>query len=303
MLNKVIASVIPFFPRKFIWLFSRRYIAGETLADAVRVSKELNDEGIEVTLDLLGEFQTSEDKIGFYKSEYLKAIEAVEKNGLKASFSVKPTMFGLLIDKESCYRHIRDIILLASGCGRMVRIDMEDSHCTTLEIELFRKLQNEFPQHVGLVFQAYLHRTLDDLKGLSNLNINGTNVNIRLCKGIYVESGDIAYKNRNEINNHFTEDLDYLFRNDFFAAIATHDKLLVNKAYDLIEKYCVSNDHYEFQMLYGVTPELRKSIVEAGHHMRVYVPFGKDWMNYSTRRLKENPRMVSHIIKALFVRM
>ena len=188
---------------------------------------------------------------------------------------------------------------LASLNG-FIRIDMEDSPCTDLEIELFRKLKAEFPANVGLVLQAYLKRTSDDIKEMMDLNSAEIPLNFRLCKGIYVESESIAYKKYEEINMHFLEDLEFMLKNKIYAGIATHDKPLVDGAYELIGKYNVPKNMYEFQMLYGVTPKLRESIVNAGHTMRVYVPFGKQWFGYSTRRLKENPKMASHIIKAIF---
>jgi proline dehydrogenase len=177
---------------------------------------------------------------------------------------------------------------------------MEDSSCTDYEIELFRKLKIEFPGNVGLVVQAYLKRTLKDLEEMMDLNSSSIPLSYRLCKGIYVEPEAIAYKKYEEINQHYLEDLEFMFRNKVHAAIATHDKSLVEGAYKLIEKYKVPSGMYEFQMLYGVTPRLRETIVKDGHIMRVYVPFGKQWFGYSTRRLKENPRMASHIIKAIF---
>ena len=174
--------------------------------------------------------------------------------------------------------------------------------CTNLEIELFRKLKKDFPNNVGLVVQAYLKRTIQDLKDLKDIHSSQTPLNFRLCKGIYVEPEAIAYKKYLEINEHFLADLEYMFANGYYPGIATHDKPLVEGAYELLEKYKVSKSMYEFQMLYGVTPELRKSILAKGHSMRVYVPFGKEWFGYSTRRLKENPKMASTIIKAIFVR-
>ncbi len=150
--------------------------------------------------------------------------------------------------------------------------------------------------------QAYLKRTLDDLKKLLDLNSKEIPMNYRLCKGIYVEPAEIAFKKYEEVNQHYLEDLEFMFQNGIYACIATHDKPLVEGAYKLIEKYKVPSNMLEFQMLYGVTPELRDSIVGKGYTMRVYVPFGKQWFGYSTRRLKENPKMTSHIIKALFVR-
>ena len=179
---------------------------------------------------------------------------------------------------------------------------MEDSQCVDKEIKLFRRLKDEFPKNVGLVFQAYLMRTLDDIKELEDLNTVSNPVNYRLCKGIYVEPAEIAYKKYAEINEHFLNDIEYMFSKNMYPGIATHDKPLVKGAYKLIEKYKVPKEMYEFQMLYGVTPELRKSIVEKGHRMRVYVPYGSQWFAYSTRRLKENPKMASLIIKALFHR-
>jgi proline dehydrogenase len=179
---------------------------------------------------------------------------------------------------------------------------MEDSRCVDLEIELFRKLKKEFAENVGLVLQAYLRRTISDLETMSDLNSPELPLNFRLCKGIYIEPANIAFKEHQVIREKFIEALDYMLRNKIYVGIATHDKFLVDHANELIVKYQVPKNMYEFQMLYGVTPELRSGIVEKGHRMRVYVPFGKKWFAYSTRRLKENPKIASHIIKALFIR-
>ncbi len=302
MFNKLVAGLLPYMPKDFVWLFSKRYIAGKTLEDAIRVSKELNEKGIMVTIDVLGEFIKNLDEAERNKKEYLEVIETVEKHGINGNYSLKPTMFGLLIDKEICYQHIREIVAKAASYNNFIRIDMEDSQCTDLEIELYRKVKKEFPANVGLVVQAYLKRTLNDLKNLMDIHTDENPLNYRLCKGIYVEPKEIAYKDHDEINRHFLEDLEFMFQNHVYPGIATHDKFIVEGAYKLIEKYNVPKDKYEFQMLYGVTPELRQSIVEKGHRMRVYVPYGEQWFAYSTRRLKENPRMAWLIIRALFVR-
>lgn len=302
MFNKFIAWLLPFFPKSFVWLFSKRYIAGTKIEDAIRVSRELNEQGMMVTIDLLGEFITDLQQAEENKNEYLYIIDTIEKENINGNYSLKPTMFGLLIDKEVCYRYIREIVAKAASFGNFVRIDMEDSQCTDMEIELFRKLKDEFQQNVGLVFQAYMKRTLNDMKGLMDLNSDKLPINFRLCKGIYVEPPEIAYKKYEEINEHFLEDLEFMFKNNMYPGIATHDKPVIEGSYQLIEKYNVPKKNYEFQMLYGVTPELRNSIVEKGHRMRIYVPFGEQWFAYSTRRLKENPKMASHIIKALFKR-
>jgi proline dehydrogenase len=300
MFNKLIAAILPYFPKKFIWIFSKSYISGETIEDAMHVSKELNSKNIKVTLDVLGEFIKTLDEAESNKEEYINLMEVSLKNKIDGNFSLKPTSFGLLIDKEICYNHIREIVAKAATFNRFIRIDMEDSPCTDDEIVLFRKLKAEFPANVGLVIQAYLRRTLKDLEQMLDLNNPDMPLNFRLCKGIYVEHESIAFKKYEEINQHYLEDLEFMFRNKIYAGIATHDKPLIEGAINLIKKHNVPKELYEFQMLYGVTPKLRDSIVNAGYVMRVYVPFGKQWFGYSTRRLQENPKMASHIIKAIF---
>lgn len=300
MFNKIIAAILPYFPKKFIWIFSRSYIAGETIDDAMRVSEDLNNKNVKVTLDVLGEFINTLDEAESNRNEYLNLIDVTYKNRIDGNFSLKPTSFGLLIDKEICYNHIREIVAKAAKFNGFIRIDMEDSPCTDDEIVLFRRLKAEFPANVGLVLQAYLKRTLKDLEQMKDLNSPEIPVSYRLCKGIYIEPESIAFKKYEEINYHFLEDLEFIFRNKIHVGIATHDKPLIDGAYSLIKKYNVPKDMYEFQMLYGVTPKLRERIVNEGHIMRVYVPFGKQWFGYSTRRLKENPMMASHIIKAVF---
>ncbi len=302
MFNKLIAAILPYFPKKFVWIFSKPYISGETMDDAIKASRDLNNKGIKVSLDVLGEFINNLDEALANKEEYLELIKLSEKNKIDGNYSLKPTSFGLLIDKDVCYKYIREIVALAASYNNFVRVDMEDSPCVDLEIELFRKLKAEFPKNVGLVLQSYMRRTHKDINNMLDLNNEETPLNYRLCKGIYVEPEEIAFKKYEEVNTHFLEDLEFMFKNKIYPGIATHDKPLIDGAYKLIEKYKVPLEMYEFQMLYGVAPKLRESIVEAGHTMRVYVPFGKQWFGYSTRRLKENPKMAWHIMKAIFVR-
>jgi proline dehydrogenase len=302
MLNKLISNILPYMPKKLIWVFSKRYIAGETIEEGLLASQLLNQQNIEVTIDLLGEFITTLEEAESNKNMYLEIIERFTKEKIKGNFSLKPTMFGLLLDREACYRYIREIVTLAASKKSFIRIDMEDSQCVDFEIELFRRLHNEFPMNVGLVLQAYLRRTMNDLQEFKDIHSPDAPLNFRLCKGIYVEPERIAYKKYEEVRQHFLKDLEYMFQNGMYTGIATHDKYLVEQSYELIQKYQVPVDKYEFQMLYGVTPDLRRSIIEKGHRMRVYVPFGKQWFNYSSRRLKENPKMTQHIIKALFIR-
>ncbi|MBU2554138.1 MAG: proline dehydrogenase family protein [Bacteroidetes bacterium] len=289
-------------PKGFVWIFSKKYIAGKTIDQAIAISKELNANGSMVTIDLLGEFITQLDEAEKNKDEYLNIIEQVQKHKINGNYSLKPTMFGLLIDEEACYKNIREIVKKAASHNNFVRVDMEDSQCVDMEIKLFRRLKAEFPKNVGLVLQAYLKRTRKDIEDMLDLNTKELPVNYRLCKGIYVEPEKIAYKKYEEINKHFLIDLEYMFQQGIYPGIATHDVKLVEGAYELIEKYKVTNDKFEFQMLYGVTPGLRQSIIDNGYRMRVYVPFGEKWFAYSTRRLKENPRMAQDIIKGIFIR-
>lgn len=301
-INQILAGVVPYMPKNFVWIFSKRYIAGKSIQEAIETSRKLNKEGAMVTIDLLGEFITELSQAEKNKNVYLDIIETIEKSGIDGNYSLKPTMFGLLLDKDVAYQNIREVVAKAAYHDNFVRIDMEDSQCVDLEIEMFRKLKAEFPKNVGLVLQAYLKRTKDDITNMLNIHNEIVPVNYRLCKGIYVESEKIAYKKYEEINSHFLEDLEYMFQKGIYPAIATHDKFLVEGAYKLIEKYKVPKNRFEFQMLYGVTPHLRKSIIEKGHRIRIYVPFGEQWFAYSTRRLKENPAMAMEIVKALFVR-
>jgi len=300
MLSKIISNLLPYMPQKLVWIFSKDYIAGETIEDAINAAKKLNEEGIMTTIDVLGEFIKNLDEAEANKAEYLEVIEAAEKAGVNGNYSLKPTFFGLLIDKDVAYKLIREVVAKAASFNNFVRIDMEDSPCTDLEIELFRKLKEEFPENVGLVLQSYLKRTHQDIKDLKDLNNENNPLNFRLCKGIYVEPASIAYKKYEDINKHFIDDIELMFQEKMYPAIATHDKPVIDGAYELIKKYKVPKEKYEFQMLYGVTPALRKSILDNGHRMRVYVPFGKQWFGYCTRRVKENPQMANVILKALF---
>jgi proline dehydrogenase len=302
MINNLIAKMLPLMPKQLVWIFSKKYISGTTIDDALRESRILNGAGCMVTVDLLGEYITKLSEAEEYKKQYVALIERFGNEGIDGNFSVKPSMFGLLLDQTVCYKNLHEIVATAVKTRSFIRIDMEDSACTEREIEIYRKLKAEFPKNVGLVLQSYLHRTLNDIKNLMDIHTPESSLNFRLCKGIYVEDEKIAFKGHGEIRDHFLDDLKYMFENDIYVGIATHDKYLVDKAIEMIDTLNIPKDMYEFQMLFGVTPKLRQSIVERGHRMRIYVPYGVQWFGYSTRRLKENPTMVWHIIKALFIR-
>ena len=302
MLHKVIANVIPWFPKPFIWQFSKKYVAGESLQSAIDVSKGLNAKGMMVTIDLLGECIKNLDEAEENANAYFDIIDHLMLNNINGSVSLKPTFFGLNINAEKCYLLVKRVVEYAHSKACIVRIDMEDSNCTSLEIALFRRLKEEFPQTVGLVFQAYLKRTISDVEHLQDLQTTENRLNFRLCKGIYVEPEKIAYKDLQKIRENYLAVLEQMITFGNYVAIATHDRFLVEGAYKLIERYKLSKSDYEFQMLYGVTPNLRDEIVEKGHKMRIYIPYGKDWFGYCTRRLKENPKMTTDIIKGIFVK-
>lgn len=303
MLNKIVANTLPHLPKKLVWLFSKRYVAGETMDENIVISKQLNENGISVTVDLLGEFIHTIEEAEHNKNEYLKIVRRFTSERIQGNFSIKPTSFGLLIDAEKCYSYIREVIAEAAKSNNFVRIDMEDSSCTSREIDIFIRLKKEFPTNVGLVLQAYMKRTYTDIEKLIEaVHSPEAPLNIRLCKGIYVEPAEIAYTDFHQVRHHYLKDLELMLEKGVYVGIATHDQFLVNEAYELIKKNNVPGNKYEFQMLYGVTPGLRDSIVALGHKMRIYVPYGKDWFGYCSRRIKENPKMVSDIVKAVFVK-
>ncbi|MDT8378582.1 MAG: proline dehydrogenase family protein [Desulfotignum sp.] len=302
MINKLISQILPHMPEKLVWQFSKEYIAGKTTQQAMDASLELNRNNTLVTLDILGEFIENMEQAKDNRDQYIDLINTVEATDVNGNYSIKPTMFGLLLEKQTCSDYMRDIVATAAGYGNFVRIDMENSPTVDDTIAIFRRIKAEFPKNVGLVLQAYLKRTRSDIEAMLDLKSDEADLNFRLCKGIYVEPASIAYKKYEEINAHYLEDLEFMFQNGIYPGIATHDKPLIEGALNLIDKYNIPKDRYEFQMLYGVTPKQRQGLADAGHKVRVYVPFGEHWFGYSTRRLKENPAMVTHIVKALFAK-
>ena len=301
-INRLIARLLTHMPQKLIWIVSKKYIAGPTLNDAVKLVIELNEKNILSTIDVLGESVDDHDQELAYQQMYLDTISAAKENGLQTTFSLKPTMFGLKTDMDHCYKLVREIIEKASENGYFVRVDMEDSSCTDDELKLFTDLYNEFPAHVGIVLQAYLKRTISDISYLSAISKKKHPVNIRLCKGIYVEPEEIAYRRGKEVNQNFIESLRLIIHEGLYPAIATHHKHLIAASLNMIDEYGLKPQKYEFQMLYGVTPQRGAQIVGAGHRLRIYVPYGEQWFRYSMRRLQENPKMIWDVAKGIILR-
>ncbi len=290
-INKLISVTLPFIPKPIVGFFSRHYIAGDKLEDAIQVVKQLNSKGIMATIDVLGEEIKEKSQSLQAVDLYKEVLNAINDETLDANISLKPTHMGLEIDKNFCLNNIRTLVEEAKKFDNFVRIDMEDATTTDDTIEMYLQLLNDF-DNVGAVLQSYLRRFIGDINYLIP-----NKANLRICKGIYNEKREIAYKDKTIINDNFNYGLEKLLRNACYVGIATHDEKLVWHALKLIDQLQLKPHQYEFQMLLGVDHELRRIIVNNGHRLRVYVPFGTDWFGYSTRRLKENPAIAGHILK------
>ncbi|WP_434113938.1 proline dehydrogenase family protein [Paraburkholderia caffeinilytica] len=300
MFNTVAALAIPFIPRALVRKISRRYIAGASLDDAIERVQILNASGFSATLDVLGETVSSADEADAMAGEYMKVLDAIQAHSLNAEISIKPSALGLLVDEAECERRVRDILEAAGADKNFACIDMEDVRCTQREIELFARVEADHA-NVGLALQAYLKRTYEDIEYLLRKKCT-----MRICKGIYVEDQvhlvERARNDRAAINAHFINHVSRCFKTGAFVGIATHDAGLIDELISLVRRECVDRTKFEFQMLLGVCEPLRDKLLAMGFNVRIYVPYGKDWYGYSTRRIKENPSIAGHVIKAMFTR-
>jgi proline dehydrogenase len=290
LLDRAIVRVLPAVPRPVVKKLSRRYIAGSTLAEACRVVSGLNEEGKMATIDVLGEEITGREEASALLAEYEDVFETIEREGLDSNISVKLTGLGLNLDHEFCRDNIAELVREAAKRHNFVRIDMEDSSTTTETLELYRELRGQGHDNVGIVLQAYMKRTLTDIVDLADLEPN-----VRVCKGIYVEPAEIAYQEFETVRMNFVEAVGALLDAGGYVAVATHDDWVIGEALALIEEGGLAPDQYEFQMLLGVRPELGDELVREGHRLRIYVPFGRQWYEYSLRRLQENPKIAGYI--------
>jgi len=297
MINKLITKTLPIFPKSFVYLFAKKYIAGSSLEDAVKVCKDLERKGAVTTIDTLGEFVDSKAQALKETGMSKAVLEAIKDNSLHSYLSIKPTSLGLEIGFDFAYDNIRSILLMAKTENLFVRLDMENTPYTTKTLDIYKKLRDEGFDNIGFVIQAYLKRSMQDLKDLSSYKPS-----TRICKGIYNESPDLAYKDRERIRENYKEMLQYMIESGYYPAIATHDDVLLDYAENLIKENQLATNQYEFQMLLGVTEYLRKKLIDNGHKVRIYTPYGIDWYGYSIRRLNENPQMAGHIVKSIFTR-
>lgn len=296
ILNKLIVASIPLVPKSVVGYFSKRYIAGSKLEDAIAEVKRLNCLGMCATVDVLGESINRLEEAKGPVNQYFKVLEAIQANNLDANISIKPTQLGLNLDYDKCLENYAKLVEDAKKHGNFVRIDMEDHPTTDKTLQLYTDLRSKY-DNVGVVLQAYLRRTVNDIEALAK---KIDNLNFRICKGIYVEPHSIAWKDFDIVRKNYEYLLETAFKNGAYVGIATHDEWLVWAAMKILHNLEIPHDRYEFQMLLGVKPGLRKIIVDQGHKLRVYIPFGEQWYPYSTRRLRENPKMAEHIMNSLF---
>ncbi|MGC8915705.1 MAG: proline dehydrogenase family protein [Thermoanaerobaculum sp.] len=288
VVNNLLKTTLPLTPKFVVRFFAKRYVAGDTLEEAVATVQRLVREGCCATVDVLGEAVTNPELAAQAVAAYREVLATIVAQNLDANISVKPTQMGLKISEELALANLREVVAEAARHGTFVRIDMEDATTTDATLRMYRSLRKELA-NVGVVLQARLRRTLEDAVALAR---EGTNV--RLCKGIYLEPRAIAYEEPEIIRWAFVHALEALFAGKGYVAVATHDEWLIEQTLALAARMGVPKERFEFQMLLGVDPALRRIIVKSGHKLRVYVPFGSHWYPYSVRRLRENP----HIIRA-----
>ena len=290
LLDRAIVRLLPAVPRPIVQKLSERYIAGPELKDARAAVRRLNAEGKLATIDVLGEEITSEEDAAAIVDAYQDVFADIERCGLDSNVSVKPTALGLKLDLDLCRDNLRTVVEDAAARANFVRIDMEDSSTTDDTLRLYRELREEGHDNLGVVLQATLRRTLDDVRSLADLQPS-----VRLCKGIYIEPEDIAYREFEAVRANFVSALTALLESGCYVGIATHDRWLLDKGRRLVGEHGLAAEEYEFQMLLGVRPELGDALVSEGHRLRIYVPFGRHWYAYSLRRLQENPKIAGYI--------
>ena len=290
LVDSTIVRFLPAVPKPVVRKISERYIAGEELDDALVVVRRLNDQGKLATIDVLGEEITSPDEARAIATAYRESLDAFERGKLESNVSVKPTGLGLKLGYDLCKANLEDVVRHAAELGNFVRIDTEDASTTDDTLRLYRELRDAGFDNVGIVLQARLKRTPSDLAALADLRPN-----VRICKGIYLESERIAYRDFDSIRAAFVQALEQLLDLGCYVGIATHDEWLLEQGRRLVGERGLDRDGYEFQMLLGVRPGLGDELVGDGHRLRIYTPFGRHWYAYSLRRLQENPKIAGYI--------
>jgi len=290
LVDSAIVRFLPAVPKPVVRRISDRYIAGEELADALVVVRRLNDGGKLATIDVLGEEITSPEEARAIAVAYRDSLDAFERGKLDSNVSVKPTALGLKLGYDLCKENLEGVVAHAGELGNFVRIDMEDASTTDGTLRLYRELRAAGHDNLGVVFQARLKRTLQDIRELAELRPN-----VRLCKGIYLEPPEIAYRDFDSVRASFVQALEELLEAGCYVGVATHDEWLIEQGQRLTGARGLGREQYEFQMLLGVRPSLGDELVGGGHRLRIYTPYGKHWYAYSVRRLQENPKIAGYI--------
>jgi proline dehydrogenase len=298
LVDSAIVRLLPAVPKQVVRRISEHYIAGEELDDALRVVLELNAEGKLATLDVLGEEVTDPEEARAIAGAYREAIDAFKRGSLDSNISVKPTALGLNLSYELFRENLEDVVRHAAERDNFVRIDMEDSSTTDDTLRIYRELREAGHDNVGIVLQARLKRTIDDVRALAELQPN-----VRICKGIYLEPPEIAFRDFEAVQASFVQTLKELLEGGSYVGIATHDEWLLEQGKRVVAEYGLGHDAYEFQMLLGVRPALGDELVRDGHRLRIYTPFGRHWYSYSLRRLQENPKIAGYIAADTFNRL
>jgi proline dehydrogenase len=271
--------------------FAQRFVAGETIAEALAAVRELNAKGITASLDLLGESVSNDAEARAARDEYLKILDRIRESKVNANVSVKLTAMGLDIDHELCVGIMQDILARAQAYDTFVRIDMESSEYTDITLKLFEdRLYPTYKQHVGVVLQSYLYRTFADVEHMIALRAR-----VRICKGAYKEPVKVAYPDKKDVDANYIKCMRELMLKGNYPGIATHDPAMINEAKRWAREQNITPDRFEFQMLYGVRRDLQEALVKDGWRVRCYVPFGTQWYPYLMRRLAERPANVAFI--------
>ena len=295
MINQLIASTIPALPKWFVRFFSGPYVAGETIEDALAHVQKINNSGFAATIDILGEHTTKIEASRSITTDYCDLYNKINQRSLDCNLSIKPTHLGLDISFEIAKSNFEKIINDAEKFSNFLRLDMESSSQTDDTLRIYNYCLKKYSK-IGVVLQAYLKRSISDINILAKPGFNA-----RICKGIYKENSSIAYKGPDEIRNNFLKMVEIMILKKAYACFATHDQGLIDRILKLIKKYKLGKDQCEFQVLYGVPMNGRlEELIKNGYKVRVYVPFGPDWYDYSLRRLKENPDIASYVIKNIF---
>lgn len=270
-----------------------RFVAGSNLKEALDSVEALNRQGIGATLDHLGEFVGSAAEAETAAAECVAVLDGIAQRKVDCNLSVKLTQLGLDLDRELCLKNVRRIIGHAKEHGNFVRIDMEDSPRTDATLDIFKSVRADY-SNTGTVLQSYMRRSLKDQQELQAM---GTN--LRLVKGAYLEPPEVAYQDKAEVDDNYVRMMESQLLSKCHAAIATHDEAIIAKALEYIGRNQIPRDRYEFQMLYGIRTDLQRKLASEGHRVRVYVPFGRDWYGYFTRRLAERPENIWFVLKNL----